>query len=518
MGSSSVNEVSTSGRTNESDNDREVGLEQFMGFPGQLVSYPPGSGVFREFCKAKATWKGKKSLLNEVAEEETKLELVLEGLGLSRIKRVDSKSDKVRKAQSTRSMAGVDEGKKKISCEEVRTKTPGSGSSAQPNLTTSKIAQNFLKKRILKSLPVPGATDSGEVANEKRMRVESSREKVVGVRPAAVDDLREVEERARLATFHEEEDTSKVVARLVKGIWLGIKEEKFELKKAKSELERDLARAKTEAMKEVKQLKAFHVVAISQLQVVAKANLDEMVEEHDRLGHHLMLKGYSGEEMDAIKADTYVEEGEDEEAEVVGIVDALDGLSFQIVLDNHRDNVELPKGGSEKVKEKDSEIKKGLKELSEVTERVKKLQRLAEALVAKGNQADMVQYLIQRRCDDLNERFTRLKAENDQAIARSKKAEARERSGGSRTEVKASLVQGDVVSLSGRIRELESNVSQIQGHVQKGNTNLRECQHKLDAALIREKVLEGEIKVKDLLVKWKEELLKDLSAREELNS
>ncbi|KAF6174804.1 hypothetical protein GIB67_042873 [Kingdonia uniflora] len=108
-----------------------------------------------------------------------------------------------------------------------------------------------------------------------------------------MDDHREIEERARLAALYGEEDTSKMVACLMKGIWLGIEEEKSELKMAKSELEKDLARAITEAMKEVRQLKASHVIAIGQLQVEAKANLDEIVEERDRLGRRLMLKGYS---------------------------------------------------------------------------------------------------------------------------------------------------------------------------------------------------------------------------------
>ncbi|KAF6140457.1 hypothetical protein GIB67_014380 [Kingdonia uniflora] len=167
---------------------------------------------------------------------------------------------------------------------------------------------------MLKSLPTPGATKSGEIAKEKRRMVESSGEKVAEVRFALMDDLREVEERARLVALRGEEDTSKMFVRLVKGIWLSIEEDKSELKKAKSELEKDLARAKTEAIKEVRQLKDSHVVAIGQLQVEAKANLDEIVKECDRLGRHLMLKGYSEEEVDAIKANTYVEEGEDEEA------------------------------------------------------------------------------------------------------------------------------------------------------------------------------------------------------------
>ncbi|KAF6160080.1 hypothetical protein GIB67_025743 [Kingdonia uniflora] len=275
------------------------------------------------------------------------------------------------------------------------------------------------------ALPASGTTLSGEVIQGKWRRVKplgDSREKVVEERSASVDDLKEV-------------------ARLVKGIWLGIEEQESNLKKAKNELEKNLARAKTKSLKEVRQLKAVHTVTIGQLQVVAKANLDETDEEHDRLGCHLMLKGYSLEEVDAIKADTYIEE-EEEEAEVLGVMDGLDGVSPQTV----------------------------------------------DTLVVTGKQADMAQYRIQalkrseeqcrsdlHRCDDLNERVARLKAEKDQAIARAMKAEARESSGGSRTEVKAPLVQGNVVSLSGRIRELEINVFRIQGHVQKGNANLRKC-------------------------------------------
>ncbi|KAF6176845.1 hypothetical protein GIB67_026532 [Kingdonia uniflora] len=87
----------------------------------------------------------------------------------------------------------------------------------------------------------------------------------------------------------------------------------------------------------------------------------------------------------------------------------------------------------------------------------------------------------------------------------------------SRNDVKAPLVQGDVVSLSSRIRELEGVVARIQGHMQKGNANLTECQHKLDAALVREKIFEGEIRVKEILMKKIDYSLKDTSAREELN-
>ncbi|KAF6156519.1 hypothetical protein GIB67_011320 [Kingdonia uniflora] len=297
MGRSYVNEVLTSGKMNESDSEGEGGLEQYPSFPGHLVSYPLGSDAFREFCRTwndniiwvkgvNSTVERKKSLLDEVAEEEIELKLVLGELGLSRKKRVESRSKKVAKAQST--------------------------SSAQPNLTTSKIAHKFPKRQIKKALPASGITVSGEVAQGKRRRVEplgGSGEKVAEGRSISVDDLKEVVERARLAILQGKEDTSQM------GIWLDIEERESDLKK---------------------------------LQVGAKANLDEMVEERDKLGRHLMLKGYSQEEVNAIKADTYVEE-EEEEAEVLGVLDGLDGVSPQMVLDNQRDDIELPEGGSEKV-------------------------------------------------------------------------------------------------------------------------------------------------------------------------
>ncbi|KAF6164733.1 hypothetical protein GIB67_040985 [Kingdonia uniflora] len=219
----------------------------------------------------KFTVERKESLLDKVTEEETELELVLKGLDLSRKKRVDS-------------------------------------SSALPNpVKPSKVAQKYLKKQMLKALPASGTTGSGEVAKDMRRRVEpsgDSGEKVAEGRSASMDDLKEVEERVRLAVLQGEDDMSKMVAHLFKGIWLGIEEEKRKLKKVNVELEKELARSRADALKDVKQLKASHAMVIGQMQVETKANLDEMVEERYRLGCHLMFKGYSEEEVDAIKADT----------------------------------------------------------------------------------------------------------------------------------------------------------------------------------------------------------------------
>ncbi|KAF6150314.1 hypothetical protein GIB67_034013, partial [Kingdonia uniflora] len=155
-------------------------------------------------------------------------------------------------------------------------------------------------------MPASGATVSGEVAQGKRRRVEpsgGSEEKVAEVRSISVNDLKEVEDRAKLAILQGKEDTSQMVARLFEGIWLGIDEQESELKKAKSKLEKNLARVKTDALKEVKQLKAAHTVVISQ-------------RERSRL---------------------------------LRVVDGLDGVSPQIVLDNQGDDVELPEDVSGKV-------------------------------------------------------------------------------------------------------------------------------------------------------------------------
>ncbi|KAF6164769.1 hypothetical protein GIB67_041021 [Kingdonia uniflora] len=314
----------------------------------------------------------KESLLDKVTKEETELELVLGELGLSRKKRVEYRSKKVLKAQFTRSMTGVNERKRQTSGEEFWAKTPGSGSSAQPNLTISKIAQKFMKRLKKKALLASGTTVSYGVAQGKR-RVESlgdSGEKVIEGQSTSMDDLKKVEERARLTILQGKEDMSHM------------------------------------------------------LQVKAKANLDEMSEERDRLGRHLMLKGYSQEEVDAIKADTYVEE-EEEEAKVLGVLDGLDGVSPQTVLDIQGDDVELPEGGSEKV-ELDASLTREdhalmcnrefaeqfdrMKEVNENGEdqyvkayyRLKKLNqafsdltRQVNALAVKGKQADMAQYRIQ---------------------------------------------------------------------------------------------------------------------------
>ncbi|KAF6157950.1 hypothetical protein GIB67_015266 [Kingdonia uniflora] len=374
MGNSSVNEVSTSGQTNKSNNEGEVGLEQFLGFPGQLVSYPSGSDAFREFCKAKAA----------VGE---KWGNCVEFIG--------------------RSMTGVDEGKRQVSGEEARTnfsKTFGTGSSAQSNpVKSSKIALKYLKKRKIKALPAPGTTGSGEVARDRR-RVKPSGESgemVSEGQSAVVDDLKWSKKGPGWWFSTERKIRSRC-----------IEDEENEPKKANIELEKEFARSRTNVLKEV------------------------------RLGCHLMLKGYSEEEeVDAIKADTYAEEEDKEEVEAVGIIDGLDGASHQTVLENQGDDVELPEGGSEMaIREMSLSIK------------------------------------------DLESKLARERETSKALLSAQEEQQVKLDSSHSR--------ENDVLMCN---REFAEQFDRMQeGHVQKENANLRECQHKLDTALIRKKVLEGE--------------------------
>ncbi|KAF6156916.1 hypothetical protein GIB67_039677 [Kingdonia uniflora] len=378
--------------------------------------------------------KRNKEIYALAAEEETELELLLKGLGLSRKKKVDNRSNKVLMAQSTRSMAGIDVGKR--------------------------------QKRMLKALTASGTTGSGDDVIDKRRRVKpsgESREKVAEGRSASVDDLKEVEERSRMAVLQGEEDTSKMAARLVKGIWLSIEEEKSELKKVNVELEKKLARSRADGLKDVKQLKASHAKAIN-----------------------------------TIKLGTYVEEEDEEEAEAVGIVDGQDGVSCQTVLDIQGDDVELPEGGSVKAVRKMSlrinDLESGFARERETSKALLSVQaELQVELESSRSREDGV--LMCNR--EFAEQFDRMKEGNENREDQCVKAHFR------------------LVELTQAIFDLTLQVDEKDSEIKKGLNELAE--HKLDAAHIREKVLEGEIKANESLVKRKEELLKEMLAREELN-
>ncbi|KAF6161754.1 hypothetical protein GIB67_013831 [Kingdonia uniflora] len=408
------------------------------GFPGQLVSYPPGSDAFKVFYKAKVAVGGKWGNYIEFVGRQFKGCTVAEGekyyylLANLEVEKLNS---------------GIDES---ISLEyfdgDVRSDLL---EGFLCYLSQLEYGSSFLLTNLVKGIMnAIGACVKSTVERKESLLDEVAEKET---------ELELVLEGLGLSKKKRVDSNLDKVARLVKGIWLGIEEGKSKLKKMKSELEKDLARAKTEAMKEV------------------------------RLGRHLMLKGYSAEEVDAIKTNTYVEEENNEEAKAVGVVDGLDGISRQTVLDNQGDDVDLPEGGSDKVvremslrindlesrlarerdtskallsvqaelqveldssrtrednalmcnrefagqfdrmkeadenredqyvkvhfrleklnqvifdltlqvEDKDFEIKKGLEELSEATECAEKLQCQVDVLVVKGKQADMSQYRIQ---------------------------------------------------------------------------------------------------------------------------
>ncbi|KAF6168110.1 hypothetical protein GIB67_011495 [Kingdonia uniflora] len=379
MGRSPVDEVSTFGRTNESDSGWEGGLDQFPSFPGQLVSYPPGSDTFREYCKAKGVIGGKWGKCAEftgmqfrgcmVAEGEEYFYLLADLEAEKQDRGIDESITLEYFDGDVRSMKSIVERKKSLLDEVTEEETE--------------------LELVL-----------GELGLSRKNRVESS--------PSCLGDL--------------------------------------------AQYRRTGIRA----------------------------------EEGEELGRYLMLKGYSQEEVNAIKADTYAEE-EEEEAEVVREMSLrINDLESKLARERETSKALLSAQAELKVELDASRVHgdHGLmynREFAEQFDRIKEANENREDPYAK---ADF-------RLEKLNQATER--AENLQR-------------------------QVDALAMQGRIRELESDVSRIQGHVQRGNANLRECQHKMDATLIREKVLGGEIKAKDLLVKRKDEFLKDLPAREELNA
>ncbi|KAF6155065.1 hypothetical protein GIB67_035812 [Kingdonia uniflora] len=243
-----------------------------------------------------------KSLFDTVAQEGTELEAVLKELGINRKKCANSQSEKVQKSQETRRMASADGNKKRGTDEERLVNFPKASrvdfTGVPESTTPSKIVWAFPKKKMLKRGSTFGTTGSGEVeGGAKKRRVEPfelTAAKVIEDRPVIGEELKEIEERARLATLNGEEEMSKMAAHLIKGICLWAEEEKVELKK-----EKKVARLKADLINEEKRLESLKV----------------------------------SQEVNVIMADTYVEVEEDDKVHdvVVGVVDGLDGVSPQTV-------------------------------------------------------------------------------------------------------------------------------------------------------------------------------------------
>ncbi|KAF6151309.1 hypothetical protein GIB67_040582, partial [Kingdonia uniflora] len=500
MRNSPVSEASTSGRSVEyeirtSGSEKEVCVDQFLGFPGRLVSYPPYSDAFKEFCKARASLGGlksqvtrKESLLDTITQEKTELVAVLEDFGISRKKRVNSRVNKVQKYQSTRLMTRKWRGRGK----------------------------------------------------KERVEPEMSGVKVVEDQPVVEDDWKDVEEKARLAALHGEEETSRMAARLMKGICLGVEEERVELKRKKVKLEKNAAQLKSDLSKEGKRLealKASQVVKINKLQAEAKVDLEEVVAERDRLGRHLMSKGYSEDEVDAIRADTYMKEDEDEEIEdvAIGIVDGLDGVSLQTVKYNQGDHKERPElENKEELKDIRLRIKDLEVELSLERETLTSLLSSPAELQVELELARLREDGTRQFNQEFTERRIKIEKINMEADMAHYHIPALERSeeglnrsmAGLRDDFakkmhKQEKIQSDLANSKSELGQLKKKLVDKDNELKGARDDLFasevESQIKLDAALIRENGLERVIRGKEIVIKDKEELIKKIPDVEELN-
>ncbi|KAF6162859.1 hypothetical protein GIB67_021008 [Kingdonia uniflora] len=269
--------------------------------------------------------------------------------------------------------------------------------------------------------------------------------KVVKNRPGVEDELKAMEDRARLAACKGVEEMSKVE------IYLGMEEEKVELKSGKVELE-EVVRLKSDLVRERKRLnyvKAAQEVEISELTKELRINLEKVVVQHDKFGYHLLKMGYSKTEVNNIMEDTYVEEEEDE-ADGTGVVIWLDGVPPHAERENQVDDIVNPENDkvelesallseeeirqynqeftaefgrmrrankdkddqhvkvhfkfveatqivnnlTRKIEERDARISKGQKELVETKEETAKLKSLNNVLIVKSKEADMARYRI----------------------------------------------------------------------------------------------------------------------------
>ncbi|KAF6147269.1 hypothetical protein GIB67_013090 [Kingdonia uniflora] len=328
MVSSPINETSTSGQSAESeieksDSEEEVGVDHFANFPRRLVFYPPHFDVFKEFCKAKAFIGGRWGNCIDHADSNLVKE-IMNLIGACLVQMSVNMWEVISICESLNTWWEGDGRRRRISSDDV---LQFYGVTRKESLLDT-VAQKETELEV--ALEELGISRKKRI-NSRAKKVQKSQSMRIMTSADGKDDLKEVEKKARLAALHGEEEMSKMAARLMKGICLKVEEERVELKRKKVELKRNVARFKTDLLKEgkwIEALKDSQVVEINNLHAEVRANLEEVVAERDRLGHHLMSKGYSEDKVDAIRADTYVEEEEDEEIEdVVGIMDELDGVS-----------------------------------------------------------------------------------------------------------------------------------------------------------------------------------------------
>ncbi|KAF6157124.1 hypothetical protein GIB67_041585, partial [Kingdonia uniflora] len=376
----------------------------------------------------------KESLLDTVAREEVELEVVLKEFCIYRYNRANSMSEK--KATE-------------LDFADVWKAT-----------TSSKFTLKFPKKKAGKRDSTSRTTGSGKVEGDaKKRRVDPPTKfigaKVVESRPFEEDELQAVEDRVILAARKgvKEMSASAQLGLSKMGIYLGIEEGKPKLKNGKVELQKNVARLKSDLVLEGKRLnfvKVAQEVHISKLTEEAQKNLDEVVVQRDRLGRQVAKA-----EVKAIMEGTYVEEDEVEE-DLPGTVGGLD------------------------------------------------VEQLSAVLPAK----DIDFQMVQRRCDKLNARVSQLMVNLATTNLRNKKSEAGKRLMKNKGDVGVSIVKGDVADLSARIKVFEGDVAHIQFYVQRGNKRFKENQGKLDIAYSRERELERVIRGKDQFIRKIYEWLK----------
>ncbi|KAF6152179.1 hypothetical protein GIB67_019401 [Kingdonia uniflora] len=346
MKTSPVMEASTSGRLAKSDNvesdrENEVGVVQFLDFLGQLVSYPPNSDLFREFCKSKALiWGRWENFVEHVGRQFRSC--IVESGEEHFILLVDLEKEK--------SDMGLD---KSISLEYY-------GINVHNDLDDGFLC--YLSQ-LEYGLSLPLSNLAKGIMNIIR------------------------------------------ATRLIKGIYLRMEEVKAELASRMAELEKEAAQE----------------VEISELKEEAGNNLEEVVVQRDRLGRHLLKMGYFKAEVNDIME--------------VPMLKRRRMTMMRINFCKLRDVCKLCK-----------------LEFKDMHLRIKELENEL-ALPAK----DIEFRLLQRRCDELNERVAQLKTNLALANLRAKNTETGGCLWKNKGDVRVSIVQGDIVSLSARIRELEEN-------------------------------------------------------------
>ncbi|KAF6169443.1 hypothetical protein GIB67_021446 [Kingdonia uniflora] len=241
------------------------------------------------------------------------------------------------------------------------------------------------------------------------------------------------------------------IAHLLNGICLGIEEGKAELKSWKVKLEKKVARLESDLALEGERLvavKAVHKVLIREAEVPADGGV---VTGLDSVFLITDLENW-GEENEKGQITRKTNELEQTQA---------DQVSSKIVLEQLKSEISR----------KDNELKKAQADLIHFESVAN---QLSEALSTK----DMDFLMVQKLCDELNDRVAQLKTNLAMANSLVKKAEDGEQS------------------------------KKRKDDVGRGNERLRETQDKLDIALRREQELEGVIRGKDQLLREKDELLK----------